>query len=144
MLFSKTCEYGLQAMVYLAVVKKKVGIGEISKEQNLPSYYLSKILHSLVRAKLLDSAKGPKGGFWLNKKPKDITLADIVDAIDGMDSIDRCGMGLRKCDSNNPCAIHEKFKAHKLAIINIFKKTTLQTVIKEYESGDIVINLNDV
>ena len=142
MLFSKTCEYGLQAMVYLAVKGERVGIGEISKEQELPSYYLSKILHSLVKAKLLDSAKGPTGGFWLNKKAKEISLADVVDALDGMETFDRCGLGLKKCDSEKPCAVHENFKPHRDGILLIFRKTTLQDVADKYKAGDIVINLN--
>ena len=90
MLFSKTCEYGLQAMIFLAVEGKKVGLTKISEKQGLPSYYLSKILQNLVKAKILESAKGPTGGFWLSKPADSIRLAHIVDAIDGMDTLDQC------------------------------------------------------
>jgi Rrf2 family transcriptional regulator, iron-sulfur cluster assembly transcription factor len=141
MLFSKTCEYGLQAMLYLAVVGKKVGITEISEKQDLPNYYLSKILQSLVKAKLVDSAKGPTGGFWLSKPLNQIRLANIVDAIDGMDILDQCGLGLKECDSKQPCAIHEEFKPKRESIIQLFYQTTLQDIVEKYEKGECVINL---
>jgi Rrf2 family protein len=142
MIFSKTCEYGLQAMIYLAVVQKKVGIAEISEKQELPSHYLSKILQSLVRAKILLSAKGPTGGFWLAKPATDIPLSDIVDAIDGLESLEQCGLGLKKCDSKQPCAIHHQFKPHREAILELFYMTTLQDIMNKYESGECVLNLN--
>lgn len=142
MLFSKTCEYGLQAMIFLAVVDKKVGISEISEKQELPSYYLSKILQSLVKAKLLGSAKGPNGGFWLSKPANQIRLSHVIDAIDGMDSLEQCGLGLKACDSKNPCAIHNEFKPYRESIIQLFFSTTLQDVVERYKAGECVLNLN--
>ena len=141
MLFSKTCEYGLQAMIYLAVTNKKVGINEISEKQNLPSYYLSKILQNLVKAKILSSAKGPTGGFWLSKPANQVRLSHVIDAIDGMESLDSCGLGLKKCDSNNPCAIHFDFKPYREAIIQLFYKTTLQDIVDKYNAGECVITI---
>jgi Rrf2 family protein len=142
MLFSKTCEYGLQAMIYLAVEGKKLGLSIISEKQSLPSYYLSKILQSLVKAKLLESAKGPSGGFWLSKPANQVRLAHIVDAIDGMDILDECGLGLKQCDSKQPCAIHNDFKPHRENIIDLFYSTTLQEVVERYNKGECVINLD--
>lgn len=143
MLFSKTCEYGLQAMIYLSVEGEKVGLNKISEEQGLPSYYLSKILQILVKANLLESAKGPTGGFWLSKPANQIRLAHIVDAIDGMSILDQCGLGLKKCDSSSPCAIHNDFKTNRESIIEIFYSTSLQMIVERFLAGKCVINLGD-
>ena len=143
MLFSKTCEYGLQAMIYLAVENKKIGLSIISEQQGLPSHYLSKILQSLVKAKILESAKGPTGGFWLAKPTNQIRLAHIVDAIDGMEVVDQCGLGLKKCDADKPCAIHNQFKPHREAIIEILYSQTLELIVDKYKRGECVINLGE-
>lgn len=143
MLFSKTCEYGLQAMILLSVEGEKMGLTKISEKQGLPSYYLSKILQNLVKAKLLESAKGPTGGFWLSKPANQIRLAHIVDAIDGMDVLDQCGLGLKKCDSNSPCAIHNEFKGNREAIIEIFYTTTLQTIVERFNANECIISLGE-
>lgn len=142
MLFSKTCEYGLQAMIYLAVEGRKIGINEISQAQDLPSYYLSKILQNLVKAKLLESAKGPNGGFWIEKPLSEIRLSMIIDSIDRMDSLQECGLGLKTCDSANPCAIHHQFERTRENIINIFVTTSLQDIVNRYENGECVINIS--
>jgi Rrf2 family protein len=141
MIFSKTCEYALQAMIYLAVVQKKVGIAEISEQQELPSHYLSKILQSLVKAKIIQSAKGPTGGFWLSRPADKVPLTDIIEAIDGLESLEQCGLGLKKCDSDHPCAIHHSFKPHREAILELFYMTTLADIITRFEAGDCVLNL---
>lgn len=141
MIFSKTCEYALQAMIYLAVVKKKAGIAEISNQQELPSHYLSKILQSLVKAKIIQSAKGPTGGFWLSKPADQVPLTDIIEAIDGLEPLEQCGLGLKKCDNDNPCAIHHSFKPHREAILELFYKTTLEDIVTRFEAGDCVLNL---
>lgn len=141
MLFTKTCEYGLQAMIYIATEDRKMGITEISDKQGLPSHYLSKILQNLVKAKLLDSAKGPNGGFWLAKPANLIRLSHIIDAIDGMDTLEKCGLGLKACDSKNPCAIHDQIKPLRENIIQVMFNNTLEDITESYKAGDIVIKV---
>ena len=141
MLFTKTCEYGLQAMIFLATEDRKMGITEISEKQGLPSHYLSKILQNLVKAKILESAKGPNGGFWLAKPASNIRLAHIVDAIDGMETLEKCGLGLKACDSKNPCAVHNEIKPLRESIVQVFYKNTLSDVVDSYEKGEIIIKI---
>lgn len=141
MLFSKTCEYGLQAMILLATEDRKMGITEISEKQGLPSHYLSKILQNLVKAKILESAKGPNGGFWLAKTANNIRMSQIIDAIDGMETFEKCGLGLKVCDSKNPCAIHHQIQPLREGIVNVFYKNTLSEIVKSYEAGEIVIKV---
>ena len=76
-MFSRSCQYALQAVLYITLHQKKksnVGLKEISSSQGIPLHFLSKILQSLVKADILTSIKGPNGGFRLNISPDELKL----------------------------------------------------------------------
>jgi len=113
-MFSKTCEYGIKAVVFIAKTAdlvERVSLKSIAKAVDSPEPFTAKILQQLVRADIIDSQKGPNGGFLLDTIKLDtLVLADVVNAIDG-DSIYRgCGLGLKNCDESQPCPMHEEFK----------------------------------
>ena len=85
MKISGSTRYGLVAVAYIAQNCKdgRVLTASISKEYNIPLEYLSKILQQLVRAGVLRSKRGPRGGFFLARRAEDITLLQIVEAVDG-------------------------------------------------------------
>lgn len=85
MKISKTTGYALLAVGYVAQHKNQKTIlsQHIAKEYDIPLEYLLKILHQLVKANVLHSKRGPRGGFSLAKPPKKITLLDIVEAVEG-------------------------------------------------------------
>src|SRR5664280_2515951 len=88
-MLSSSCRYGIRAVIYLASQPSsngKTGIKQISKDLDLPSPFLAKILQQLAKQKILSSSKGPHGGFSLLKDPRKITLIDIVNTIDGYDT----------------------------------------------------------
>jgi Rrf2 family transcriptional regulator, iron-sulfur cluster assembly transcription factor len=107
-IFSRQCEYALQAVSYLALTSKgaKVSIKELASKLNIPHHFLAKILQDLTYKKLLISQKGKNGGFALAQSPEKITLYDIVEAIDGNDYIKKCVMGFHECSEKHPCAVH--------------------------------------
>jgi Rrf2 family protein len=107
-MLSRACEYGLQSTIYLAKKPEReyTLIREISKGLSIPHHFLSKIMQTLVKKGLLVSHKGPKGGLALSKKPSEITMMDVVTAIDGTDFVTRCIMGLKNCDENSKCPLH--------------------------------------
>ena len=85
-MFSKACEYGIRAILYIARKSKdgtRVGIREISKAIDSPEPFMAKFLQSLSRKGLVLSIKGPSGGFYMENVHRRISLADIVVAIDG-------------------------------------------------------------
>lgn len=110
-IFSRECEYALQAVVFLALRKEAthLSIKELTKSLDIPYHFLGKILQNLTRKGLLMSLKGPTGGFALAMPAKDITLFHIVDAIDGADFTRTCVMGFPECSGKNPCAIHSQW-----------------------------------
>lgn len=100
----------MRAMIFIAKCSKegkRVSVEEIATETNTPKHFISKILQILVKENLLESVKGPNGGFLL--KGKKTTLAQIITALDGRQFFTGCALGLSKCSAKNPCPIHFKF-----------------------------------
>ncbi len=109
MLLSQTAGYALQVMAHLALhpVGAPVPGREIGKLTTVPASYLSKVCRHLVVAGLLRSRKGHGGGFTLAREAGAITLAEILEAVDGTPGLDQCIAGFKGCDSSEPCLLHD-------------------------------------
>src|SRR5947209_19341605 len=85
MKLTRASSYALHAVVHMAVQKidKPVASHHIADARGIPERFLLKVLKPLVSARVLDSVKGPHGGYKLRKQPSDITMLDIVEAVDG-------------------------------------------------------------
>ncbi|MNK18067.1 iron-responsive transcriptional regulator [compost metagenome] len=112
-MFSKTCEYAIRAMIYVAQKSNsgdRVGIKEIAQGIDSPEHFIAKILQDLGKKGLIHSAKGPSGGFYHDEYSLNYSLADVVKAIDGDKIFTGCGLGLKECSEDHPCPIHDQFK----------------------------------
>ena len=111
LIFSRQCEYALQAVLYIALKGpgEWASIKEITNRLKVPAHFLAKTLQDLTRKKILVSLRGPTGGFAFARSPKDIKLLEIVRAIDGNDLLEKCVMGFPECSPNNPCSVHERW-----------------------------------
>lgn len=140
-MFSNACEYGLKAMIYLAAHSAKnelLKISEIAESIDSPVAFTSKVLQQLVKADLVDSNKGPNGGYRIgvNKLDK-ISLLQIVAAIDGDTLITGCGLGLKTCNEDKPCPIHH----HYSVIRNNLQDMLKNTLLKDFSAGKFQHNL---
>lgn len=128
MIYSTTCSYAIRAMSRLAMIRPNgyVRIQEVCEGTNIPAHFLAKIFRDLVGAELLTSAKGRGGGFALAKRPREIRLFDIVEAIDGTESYTKCVVGLQNCDPSQPCPQHDAFLPIRQQILEYLENTTLQ------------------
>jgi len=143
-MFSTSCHYGLQAILYIALHSdgdEKISLNSIAEEQEIPKHFLSKILQLLVKHNLLVSMKGPTGGFSLSRSADEITLIEVIKAIDGLEIFDKCGIGLKRCDDNHPCPIHHDYKKVRNRIQNLFESKTIKELIEDIESGDSIVSL---
>lgn len=125
---SKTCEYGIKALMFVAQKSEgagKVGVKEIAKAIDSPEPFIAKILQDLARKGFVLSTKGPSGGFYLDKAGLKTTLAEIVNAIDGDKLFTGCGLGLKSCSAKNPCPIHDQFVEVRKQIKTMMQSTTL-------------------
>jgi Rrf2 family iron-sulfur cluster assembly transcriptional regulator len=110
-LFSRQCEYALQAVLYIALKQpgEMTSIKEMTERLDIPYHFLGKILQDLTRKGLLISLKGPTGGFSLGMPAREITLFRIIEAIDGLEFTTVCVLGFPECSGKNPCAVHDRW-----------------------------------
>lgn len=136
-MFSKACEYALKIMIYLCSVEREerlAGLKDIAEAIDSPSAFTAKILQKLVRAELLDSLRGPSGGFKVVSRP--ISLLEVVITIDGPGLVTGCVLGLKDCGGQYPCPAHDKFIAVREHLSGVLSTTYL----KDLKGG--VINGN--
>ncbi|WP_161890173.1 RrF2 family transcriptional regulator [Pontibacter russatus] len=141
-MLSKTTEYALRAVVYVAMHDTqgvKVGIKEIAKELELPAHFMGKILQDLVRKGVISSVKGPGGGFFLHRPASDINLLEVVQVIDGLEAFRRCGMGMKQCSDTHPCPLHNDIKAYRDQMLKVFSTKTIQDLVDGISSGQYFI-----
>ena len=143
-MLSNTCKYAVRAVIYISVYasdKKKVGIKEISSKLDIPSPFLGKILQTLSKNKILNSTKGPNGGFTLSKSAEEIPLMDIIKIIDGTDIFTTCLIRSSECSDENPCGLHENITAVRQQLKNTFVNQTVNDLASEFKrnSGRISI-----
>lgn len=138
-MFSKACEYGIRASIYIAKqsqLDRKVGLIEVSEAIESPAAYTSKILQLLSRHQVIKSDKGPTGGFSMNKNDFDkIKLSTIVEAIDGNNIYMGCGLGLSKCNERQPCPLHNQFKSIRNELKMMLENTTIKELAEDFEKG---------
>lgn len=127
-IFSKTCEYAIRAVLYIAHKSadgKRIGIKDIAAGIDSPELYLGKILQDLSRKGLINSVKGPNGGFYIAGESLSRPLSDIVEAIDGSGLFYGCALGLKQCSEINPCPLHHQFKSIRDEIKDLLNQTTI-------------------
>ena len=100
-----------------------------------PLHFLAKILQQLAKQKILSSSKGPHGGFSLLKDPRNITLLDIVNTIDGYDTFTNCVMHKGTCEGVNRekkfCPLHEDYEKTRTELIDLFSNKTIYDLVNE-------------
>jgi len=143
-MLSNTCKYAVRAVIYISVYasdKKKVGIREISSELDIPSPFLGKILQTLSKHKILNSTKGPNGGFTLSKAAEEIALMDIVEIIDGTDIFTTCLIRTSDCSDEEPCGLHENISIVRQQLKNSFMNQTVNDLASEFKRKNGKINI---
>lgn len=138
-MFSKTCEYGIRASIYIAEqsqLDRKVSLKEVAVAIESPAAYTSKILQLLSRNKIIKSDKGPTGGFSIDKNDLDtIKLSVIVQAIDGNNIYTGCALGLKNCNENKPCSVHNQFKTIRYDLKTMLENTNLKLLADDINKG---------
>jgi Rrf2 family nitric oxide-sensitive transcriptional repressor len=130
-MFSQTVEYALRAVVHLAS-KSPAGTTteDIAKATKVPQAYLSKVLQNLVQAGIVRSQRGIGGGMTLAKKPNELTILEVVNAVDPIKRITTCPLDLAT-HGTNLCPLHRRVDNALASVETAFQTTTLQEVLDE-------------
>ena len=129
-MISRTAEYAIRAMVALRshAAGAPMLAREISKQTGIPQNYLSKIMHSLGRAGLVSSVRGPGGGFQPRTPSQRVTVYEIVALFEDVGGRRRCFLGNDICSDEHSCSAHDKWKKVWAVYEDFLQKTTLTTL----------------
>jgi Rrf2 family transcriptional regulator, iron-sulfur cluster assembly transcription factor len=132
MIYSRSAEYAIRALVYIAAVPagEYALVKNVATEAGIPAHFLAKILQDLARDGFLKSSKGPRGGFRLALAADEISMLRIVDALDGAGRYDRCIGGSSECNDRVACGMHDSWMELRSRIIDYLGDTSIADLAK--------------
>jgi Rrf2 family protein len=153
-MFSKETEYAIRALVYIQTRNMdgiKPGVEEISDRIDSPRFFTARILHRLAKIGFIGSQKGRNGGFFFDPKKPFLTLKEVITTIEGDKLLIGCGFGMKHCNENNPCPMHNQYALIRNALNLLTSTQTIQSLagqqtiknILSCESGHMNDELND-
>ena len=128
MILSQTAVYALKAALYLAEngTREPLRVDDIARGLDVPRNYLSKILHLQAKPGLLESTRGPRGGFRLSRDPAHLSLAEVIAPFDDIASSSGCLLGRERCSDDTPCAAHARWRDVSAAVRAFLSETTVE------------------
>ena len=129
-MLSLTCKTAIKAVIYLGSKNGtgiNAGIKEIAEYIDASEHTVGKLLQTLVKDEVINSVKGPNGGFYITAKQKNQPIINIVEAIDGKEVFKECGLGFSKCSSAHPCPLHDDYKP----VRDLFEKLCRERNLKD-------------
>ncbi|WP_297095758.1 Rrf2 family transcriptional regulator [uncultured Draconibacterium sp.] len=142
-MLAKSTEYAIRALVFIQLrnwEEKRPGVIEIAEEIEAPTAFSAKILQTLTRHKLVDSAKGRGGGFFFNSEQSGLTLYQVIHIMEGDTCFHKCGFGLKSCNNANPCPLHEKYKVVRDGFYEIVRTETIHSLADKIRQGKATLN----
>ena len=133
-MFKKETEYALRGLVYIQsqnLLGRKPGIAEIASEIDTPPSFTAKILQRLVRIGFIESIKGKNGGYHFDSNGPELSLRNVVVAIEGDKIFTGCGFGLKHCDEKNPCPLHRPYAVIRDALDQLLATETIQSLAQK-------------
>ena len=131
MKFTRTTEYALRVMAHLARTPRDAHSSfALSRELRIPKKYLQRLLTTLRKRGLISSTRGRTGGYVLATAPREVALADIIEAVEGFDRQPQCLFGFAACKLDQPCAMHDRWARHQEAVVRTLTRATLADVVR--------------
>lgn len=137
-MLSYTCKTAIKAVIYLAAgleTGEKKSIKDIAEHINASGHTVSKMLQTLVKRGIINSTKGPSGGFYLSDQQFSQPIILIVDAIDGLAVFNECGLGLSQCSETHPCPIHEQYRKPRELMEKLFRENKISDLCRPVSNG---------
>jgi Rrf2 family protein len=129
----RNTDYALRAMVNLArhYQQKLVPTREVASQENISYQLTCKLMQKLHYAKLVKSCMGPNGGFQLSRKPSKISLLEVVEAIQGPVSLNKCLLGVDACEQQRNCAVSRELAGLQEYIDSYLRGITLDELLQD-------------
>ncbi|HNW59883.1 MAG TPA: Rrf2 family transcriptional regulator [bacterium] len=142
MILSRSCDHAIRAALYVALHQDRayVPIREIAAELGISFHFLTKILQILTQAGIMASFKGPNGGVALARPAEEISLKEIVRAIDGDRLFSGCMIGLDQCDDAHPCPLHDQWSKLRGELEQLFNTTTVSGLTERIQREGLRLN----
>ncbi len=133
MQLTREADYGIRSVLYLSrqPFKKVSFVNEISEEYKIPRSFLAKILQKLVKAKIVRSYRGVKGGFSLARQAREITVLDVLEAIEGKMALNICVSDKRKCTFSKHCPSHVLWMQVQTRVVDTLKKANFDELARQ-------------
>lgn len=130
-------KYGLKAMFELALSSngEPVSLKYIAKKQGISDQYLEQIFSILKKAGLVKSVRGAQGGYYISKKPNEITVADILKVLEGDMAFTECLLDKDLCENFDSCATKYVWAKIKESIEEVTNSISLQDMVDDYKSN---------
>ncbi|MDP3463525.1 MAG: Rrf2 family transcriptional regulator [Bacteroidales bacterium] len=141
-MFSKACKYAIKALIYIASRSNdatRISLRDIAAKIDSPEHFTAKIMQVLSKQGIVSSIKGPNGGFYIENDAPPIKLLDVVRAIDGVQHLSGCGLGLKECSAHQPCPIHNEFSEIRGQMLTMLRENTIQQLAAELSAGHAVL-----
>lgn len=143
-MLSNSSKYALKAVIFLALhtdEHNKMMAKDISERIDVPKAYIAKLLQGLAKRKIISSAKGPKGGFYSNPSNRNITLMQVIEAIDGKKKLESCIIGLEDCNEHKPCPLHSLISPSRSKMIALLESKTINDLSKDLELNNVFLHV---
>ena len=132
--FSKTTSYALRILHHMAMESSNLyNAKQLHEKLGVPYQYIRRLLTDLSKYGLLYSVPGRNGGFRFKKKPDEIFLADVIDAVEGLEIMTKCIVGFEECPFDNHCAMHESWIDIRKNILKVLETTSLENFVDQHK-----------
>lgn len=125
MQITRQADYALRAILFLARLQpnQRAATAQIAEAQNIPPSFLAKIISQLSIAGLIHTSRGARGGVTLSRPSKDITMLEVVEAIDGPVALNDCTVNPSLCPFGESCPIHEVWCVTQVDLVKKLRET---------------------
>ena len=130
-------EYGLKGLLFLAQQPREnvYLVSEISRVQKIPEKFLAKIFQRLSKVGLLRSIRGSRGGFPLRKPAGEITMLEVIEALEGPIVINRCLLRKGECGEEEGCPLYGIWEEAQESLLKVLDRTTIEDLVKRIPNG---------
>ncbi len=137
MLLSRTSEYALQALIYLAAQgsDRPVLSWDVAQYLDVSASYLAKILKDLAKNGLVTSYRGRGGGFQIRPETLLLPTLHVLEVMEGKDKLEGCVLGLKKCADETACPVHRVWSPLKREMLAMLGRHTIGSMAEEVRAG---------